>query len=160
MLSGCSRKVVPTVHNHFRKDSVIERERLVPITVRETTVRAAFTKDQLDSLTEALRSMPQVSRHIYLTDPALKTQLAFTLDSLGRLSIRCTTLEQTFWEKLKEKDRIIYERDQQIIKERKTFGQKLSAFMDKLYWIGIISVVLTAVFLILTIMGKFKKLTA
>ncbi len=49
---------------------------------------------------------------------------------------------------------------EEIKKERETFSQKLSAFMDKLFWIGIISIVLTAVFLVLNFWGKIKNLTA
>jgi hypothetical protein len=154
-VTGC-RSTQPVSSTIIRKDSVIMREKLVPITVKETLVRAAFTQDQLDSLTQALQAMPRVSRHIYMTDPQLKTQLAFTLDSLGRLAITCKTLEQTFWEKLKEKDRIILEKDQQIIKERETFGQKLSNFIDNALWLAIISTIAYGVFNF----WMFKKLRA
>lgn len=136
MLASC--KPTTLQHTIHHTDTIIERERLVPIKVESTHVTTKLSAGQLDSLTTALKNLPANSRTIYYTDPKLKTQLSFALDSIGRLVIQCRTLEAQYWEKLKEKDRIIERKELQIMEQAKTFGQKLSTFFNN----GILFVVL------------------
>lgn len=126
--------IQPIQHTFSKKDSIIERERVVEIKVPGTTINTHLSKAQLDSLTTALQSMPIVHRHIYMTDPKLQTRLSFALDSIGRLVIGCETMEKMYFEKLKEKDHIIQEKEFEIREEHKKFGQKLSDFIKTGFW--------------------------
>lgn len=136
MLAGCKQQ--PVQHTVIHTDSVIERERLVPIKIESTSVTTRLSTGQLDSLKAALKNLPANNRTIYYTDPKLKTQLSFALDSIGNMVIRCQTLEAMYWEKLKEKDHIISTKELEIREQQKTFGQKLSSFFNN----GILFIVL------------------
>lgn len=129
-----SCKPVPVQHTVHHTDTIIERERLVPIKVEGTHVTQKLSAGQLDSLTAALKNLPAGNRVIYYTDPKLKTQLSFAIDSIGRLVIQCRTLEALYWEKLKEKDRIIERKEFELREQQKTFGQKLSTFFTNGIW--------------------------
>jgi hypothetical protein len=140
LLAGC-KVTQPVLHTVHRTDSVIERERLVPITVAATSVETRLSPSQLDSLKAALRNLPVGNRTIYYYDPKLKTQLTFALDSIGNLIIQCKTLEALYWEKLKEKDRIIEIKDLEIREQSKSFWQKLQTFIDNGIWFLVLLVV-------------------
>lgn len=146
----------PVQHNYYHKDSVIERERLVPITVPASSTETHLSAAQLDSLRLALQSMPQVHRTVYLTDPKLQTRLSFALDSIGNLVVRCETLEKMYWEKLKEKDRIINIKELEIRKQQKSFIQKVEGFIHNGIWWAIISAIVFFTWEVVKL-TKFKR---
>jgi hypothetical protein len=151
--TGC-KVTQPVLHTVHRTDSVIERERLVPITVAATSVETRLSPSQLDSLKAALRNLPVGNRTIYYTDPKFKTQLIFALDSIGQLVIQCKTLEALYWEKLKEKDRIIEIKDFEIREQSKTFWQKLQQFIDHGMWFLVLLII---AFIIVAVTSKLKN---
>ena len=136
VLVGC--KPQPIQHTIYRTDTIIERERLVPIKVEGSSVTAHLSDAQLDSLRTALQAFPRINRTVYMTDPKLQTRLGFALDSIGNLVVRCETLEKMYWQKLQEKDRIIERKEYLLQEQQKNFGQKLSSFFNN----GILFVVL------------------
>lgn len=133
MLTGCT-SVRPVQHTIEKTDSVIIKETLVPVKVPGSAVSTSLSKAQLDSLTRALRSMPANNRTVYLNDPTLKTRLSFALDSLGKLMIKCESIEQMYMAKLIEKDRYINVKELEIREQQKSFGQKLSNYFDTILW--------------------------
>lgn len=141
MLAGC-RVVQPVQHTIERKDSTVIREKLVPVTVPGSEVKTTLSKSQLDSLTLALRSMPANNRTIYYNDPTLKTRLSFALDSLGKLIIRCESIEQMYMAKLQEKDRYIHVKDLEIRELQKTFGERLKTYFNTILYTLIAAIIL------------------
>lgn len=137
MLAGC-RITQPVKHTVERYDTIIERERLVPIKVEASQVETRLSPQQLDSLKAALRSLPVGNRTIYYTDPKFKTQLTFMLDSIGNMVIQCKTLEAMYWEKLKEKDHIIRVKDLEIREYQQGFWQKIKSFFGNGIWFVIL----------------------
>lgn len=149
MLAGC-RVVQPVQHTIEKTDSVIVREKIVPVTVPHSEVTATLSKQQMDSLTLALKSMPANHRTIYMTDPTLKTRLSFTLDSLGKVMIRCESLEAMYIAKLQEKDRYIHIKDLEIREAQKTFGQKVSNYFNSIMWtVGIAFIIIIILSIVL-----------
>lgn len=148
MLTGCTT-VRPVEHTVTKKDSVILREKLVPFSVQETTIEKSFSHDQVDSIIQALKTLPINSRTIYYTDPKLKTQLAFMLDSLGRLVISCKTLEREFQIKISERDRIIVSQEKQLVELKKGFWEQVKHFLNTGLWSIVIVLVLIIVIFIM-----------
>ena len=138
------KPTAPVQHTIHRTDTIIERERMVPITIESTSVQKTFSKPQVDSIIAALKAMPSGSKTVYYTDPKFKTQLSFALDSIGNLVVQCKTLEALYWEKLKEKDRIIERKEYELREQARTFGQKLSGFLNNGLWFVIIAIIGTA----------------
>jgi len=141
ILVSC-KSTQPVSHTYTHTDSVITRERLVPIKIESTSVDKHFSASQVDSIIAALKSLPVGSRTIYYTDPKLKTTLSFALDSLGKLVIQCKTLEAMYWEKLKEKDHIIQTKDFELREQRKGFLQRIGDVFNHGIWFMVLLVVL------------------
>lgn len=131
----------PVQHTIHRTDTIIERERLVSIKVDGTQVTTKLSAGQMDSLTTALKNLPANNRTIYYTDPKLKTQLSFAIDSIGNLVIQCKTLEALYWEKLKEKDHIIERKEYELREQQKSFWTKIVLFFNN----GILFILLALV---------------
>lgn len=150
MLAGC-KITQPVQHTLIRTDTIIERERMVPIKIESTQVETRFSPSQLDSLKALLKNLPVGNRTIYYTDPKLKTQLSITLDSLQEaLVFNCKTLEAFYWEKLKEKDRIITTKELEIREKEKRFAQKLEEFIKHgLWFIALLVIVFAGITLLL-----------
>jgi hypothetical protein len=144
LLAGC-RVVQPVQHTFEKTDSVIIREKMVPVNIPATEVTSTLSKSQLDSLTLALRSMPANNKTIYLNDPTLRTRLSFALDSLGKLIIRCESIEQLYMAKLQEKDHYLKIKDLEIREVQKTFGEKIKNYFNTILWTIIIALVLIAI---------------
>ncbi len=144
MLAGC-HTVQPVQHTIEHTDSVIVTEKLVTVPVPGSEVKTTLSKSQLDSLTLALKSMPANNRTVYLTDPTLKTRLSFAIDSLGKLIIRCQSIEHLYMAKLEQKDKYIRIKELEIQQERKTFGQKLSNYLHTILWTVVILLVLITI---------------
>ncbi len=141
MLAGC-RVVQPVQHTIEKTDSVIVREKVVPINLPHTEVHTTLSKSQMDSLTLALKSMPGNNKTIYITDPTLRTRLSFKLDSLGKILIRCESLEALYIAKLYEKDRYIHLKDLEIREVQKTFAQKVSNYFNTILWTVVIAFII------------------
>ncbi len=154
LLAGCT-SVRPVQHTIEKTDSLIVREKLVPVTIPHSEVKTTLSKSQLDSLTLALRSMPANNRTIYYTDPLIKTRLSFAIDSLGKLIVRCETIEQMWMAKLQERDRYIHVKELEIQQLQKTFGQKLSGYFNTILWTVVIAMVLIAIINLL--LWKLKR---
>lgn len=83
-----------------KHDSTTITETLIEKKLPGATVGVTLTKAALDSLIAALGTLPQsTTRTLYYQDPKLRAQLQLVLDSLGRVQIKCTALEQTYFEK-------------------------------------------------------------
>src|SRR5688572_29942478 len=103
-LFGC-KATIPVSHTTSHTDSTIIRERLVPIYVPGSHVTAKFSDLQLDSLMNALGNMTMADwetnenksqKSFYITDPKMNTRLTFALDSIGRLVLRCESIEKMY----------------------------------------------------------------
>lgn len=150
LLTGCRSIPVPVEHTFTRKDSVILREKLVPFSIQETTINKSFSREQVDSIIMALKSMPINSRTIYYTDPKFKTQMSFMLDSLGRLIIGCKTLEQEYQFKITEQDRYIKEQEKIIQELKRSPFEKFTNFINNGLWsIVIVLILVVAIALII-----------
>jgi len=154
ILASC-KPAAPLQHTISRTDSVIIRERLVPIKIESTSVKKSFSKAQVDSIITALKNLPANSRTIYHTDPKLKTQLSFALDSIGNLVVQCKTLEALYWEKLKEKDRIIEKKELEIREKEKTIFQKIER-TAKIIGGSLLAILIGLFTIVIYIYRKFK----
>lgn len=150
MLTGCRSIPVPVEHTFTRKDSVILREKLVPFSIQETTIEKSLSPAQMDSLIAVLKSMPVKSRIIYYTDPELKTRLSYTLDSIGNLVTKCTTLEQEYQLRITEKEHFIQEQEKIIQELKRSPFEKFTNFINNGLWsIVIVLILIVAIALII-----------
>jgi len=157
MLAGCSRKAVPVSHNFYRKDSVIERERLVPIHIPPSLVKQGFTIDQWDSLVTLLKSNPGKRFEVRSTptDAGIETQLSLMIDKAGNLIAQCESMEETYQAIVKDKERYIIEKEKEIVDLKKTMIQRLDDFIKTALWLGIISTVIYVV--VTVVIHKLKR---
>lgn len=120
-----------------RKDSVYFIRDVKPQVLEGSTVARTYTRAQLDSLINALKSMPSVSRTIYATDPRMQTTLAIVLDSLGRISLRCTTAERTYYETSIEQGRVLESNKMELREKEQTIRELETKLMEyRKSWFG------------------------
>ncbi len=135
LMAACTT-VRPVQHTIEKKDSVIVREKLVPITIQGTQVSTTLSKEQIDSLVLALKAMPAKDRIIYKNDPTQSTRLSFALDKMSHLIIGCENLEKIYQAKIEEKDRYIQQKELEIREREKSFGDKLRNAINKVIVFG------------------------
>lgn len=141
LMAACTT-VRPVQHTLEKKDSVIVREKLVPITIQGTQVSTTLSKEQIDSLVLALKAMPAKDRIIYKNDPTQSTRLSFALDKMSNLIIGCENLEKIYQAKIEEKDRYILQKEIEIREREKSFGQKLSNAINRVIAWGVVAVII------------------
>lgn len=117
--SSDSTKTV-TKTETVKSDSSFFRKDVKEVTLEGSTVQAVYSKAELDSLIAGLQKLPSVSRTIYMADPKMRTTLAIVLDSLGRISFRCTTAERTYYESSIEQGRVIDKRTKELVEKERT----------------------------------------
>ena len=110
---GCGRKAVPvasTTTTTERADSShvattnVRSDSSYVETVTEkklagSQVGVSLTKNQFDSMVNALKSMPVGLREIVKSDFTLQSTISILMDKYDSLHIFCTTAERTYWEK-------------------------------------------------------------
>jgi hypothetical protein len=135
LIAGCSSRTAP-VSSHtentittdsthsktvVKSDSSTYKETLKERILPAAEVGITTTKKQLDSLISALQNLPSsVTREIHVVDPHTRAMLTVLLDSLGRIQFKCTALEQHYYEKFVDQQRIInnYTSENETLKEK------------------------------------------
>lgn len=123
-LAACGPKMVPVSTVTERSDTTIIKDRLVTIKVPSGSVDV-----NMDSLFESwtrVYGKAPVNRTIVMTDPKLRAQLTLFIDSLGNVyNAKCEALEGELTAKVQDKERIIREKDSQIVELKESFAQEI-----------------------------------
>lgn len=154
-ITGCGRKVVPvssestsitktdSTTSSIKKDSsnTFFKETLTENKQPEASAEKQYTQSQWDSLVAGLNKMPPNTRIVYQNpDKKLRAQLQIYKDSIGNLHFKCTSLEQTYYEKntelriyneklvneLAEKNKIISSFEKTEVEKKKGLWQSIT----------------------------------
>jgi hypothetical protein len=139
LLSCRPHQNIYNTHNH--SDSIVYKEKLVPVNVPGSNVT---TKVNYDSIALVL-SKYKLGTKVYRDDPTNSTRLSFWKDSItGKLMESCETLKKQYEAKVTEKEEYIKDLTIQHEKERNNWIQRTEEKIEGLFWelIKIILIVL------------------
>lgn len=127
VLAGCK---VHEIIKHTHTDSLIVRDKEVPVLIPGTRITEKVNYDSIEALLAKYKSGTKI---IYRDDPTNSTRLSFWKDSItGELMERCETLQKEHNAKLQETEH--YYKD--IIEKEKVKKESWwEEYVRKLFWI-------------------------
>ncbi len=161
-LAGCGSRLHTVSSSVEKKDSTrievsrVEKDSTVKVTeakvipAQETDSRE-LSGSLLDSIKAVLSQLPKgVSRTVYLNDPKTKLALSLVLDSLGKMHVRCASMEQIYYQTSITQTKTIDSMRKEM-HEKDTMISRLEVQKSNWYRVSVIMLVLI---LILFVFGK------